>query len=472
MRSTTTTRTPLLLLGLVALTACGQEAGPGRQPPPVTVAQPVVRTIESYAIFTGTSRAVESTDVVARVKGRLETINFEPGRRVARNEVLFTIEREAYAAARDAAAAGVKSAEAELLRAQTELERVERASQNNAVSEMDLDTARASRDKAQASVLSAKATLADAELSLSYTQVRSPIDGVVGRNLVDAGNLVGQSGPTLLTTVNKLQPIYVYFHAPERLVLKFLEYLRTMEGGSEGRSARDGARAYVALSNEDGFPHEGIVDFVNNTVDPNTGTIEMRVRLENERGARVSRSVRPGQGRSAERPPTPCSCRKSRSASDLGGKYVLVVGENNIVDRRYVGVGLTQDDGTVQIAEGLVGDETIIVERAALRAAGPAGDPADRRAVRADEAAAGAGQRGSPHVQQVLHRATEVRAGHLHPDRARGRDLHPVAADRVDARHYAADNQGFRELSRERTRERWSRQSRPRSRSRSTASRT
>ena len=149
MRPMTTMRTPFVLLGLLVLTACGQETGPTRQPPPVTVAKPEIRTIESYAIFTGTSRAVEAADVVARVAGRLETVEFEPGRPVSRHEVLFTIEREAYVAGRDAAAAGVQSAEAELLRAQTELQRIERASQNKAVSEMDLDTARASRDKGQ-----------------------------------------------------------------------------------------------------------------------------------------------------------------------------------------------------------------------------------------------------------------------------------------------------------------------------------
>lgn len=347
-------------LAILLLAACGEGTAPVRQPPPVTVATPEIRTVREYAILTGTSRAVEMADVVARVRGRLESVDFEPGGRVSKGDVLFTIERESYAASRDAAVAAVKSAEAELLRAQTELSRVQRASQSNAVSEMDLDTARASRDKADASLMSAQASLAEAELNLSYTRVRSPIDGVVGRNLVDAGNLVGQSGPTLLTTVNKLQPIYVYFHAPESLVLRYLAALREME--KVGGAAADGREqpAFVALSNDEGFPHEGVVDFVNNTVDPNTGTIELRVRLENTRLA-----IFPGlfvrvKVSGAELPDA-VLVPETSVGSDLGGKYVYVVGEDNTVAQAYVQLGMVQEDGTVHVREGLTGSETIIV---------------------------------------------------------------------------------------------------------------
>jgi RND family efflux transporter MFP subunit len=361
MRTTERMRPAPLLLGFLMLVGCGQDAAPPRQPPAVTVAKPEVRTIQEYGIFTGTSRAVEMADVVARVAGRLETVDFEPGRRVAKNEILFTIEADAYIASRDAAAASVKSAEAELLRAETELRRVTRASQNNAVSDMDVDTAQASRDKAEAGLLSAQAVLADAELNLSYTSVRSPIQGVVGRNLVDAGNLVGQSGPTLLTTVNKLQPIFVYFHVPEPAVLRFLAAVRELEADEDFDESRgEEGQAFIELANETGFPHEGVVDFVNNTVDPNTGTIELRVRLENE-----SLSLFPGLfvrikviGTDI---PDQVLVPESAVGSDLGGKYLYIVGENNIVEQRYVTPGLLQEDGTVQIPEGISADETIIV---------------------------------------------------------------------------------------------------------------
>ena len=366
MKSTSWMRMFGALAGLALLPACGAEEAPPRQAPPVTVASPEVRTINEYSIFTGMSRAVESADVVARVAGRLETVDFDPGRAVGAGDVLFTIEPDAYRAARDAADASVKSAEAELLRAETELSRVQRASENNAVSEMDLDTARASRDKARAALMSAEANLADAQLSLSYTQVRSPIAGVVGRNLVDAGNLVGQGGATLLTTVNMIQPIFVYFHAPERMVLEYLEYIRSLEGmdagevAKEGSSRRDTAVAYVALANEDGFPHEATLDFVNNTVDPNTGTIEMRVVIENE-----DLHLFPGLfvrikviGRQIE---DAIVIPEVAVGSDLGGRYVMVVGEGNVAERRYVDVGSLQDDGAIHITSGLDGTETLIV---------------------------------------------------------------------------------------------------------------
>jgi RND family efflux transporter MFP subunit len=364
MRTTDALR--ITLFAALLNSACASEEAPVRQPPPVTVAKPEVRTINEYGIFTGMSRAVESADVVARVAGRLETVDFDPGRAVSAGEVLFTIEPDAYRAARDAAAASVKSAEAELLRAETELSRVQRASENNAVSDMDLDTARASRDKAQAALMSAEANLADANLSLSYTQVRSPISGVVGRNLVDAGNLVGQGGATLLTTVNRIQPIFVYFHAPERLVLEYLEYLRSLEGlgaagaVEEGRSPRDTATAFVELANEQGFPHEARVDFVNNTVDPNTGTIELRVVVENEDlhlfpGLFVRVKVIGAEIEGAILVP------EVAVGSDLGGRYVMVVGEQNIAERQYVELGNLQDDGTIHVVSGLDGSETVIV---------------------------------------------------------------------------------------------------------------
>lgn len=359
------TSTMALALALFA-SGCAKETATPRQAPPVTVDHPTVRTINEYKIFTGTSRAVESADIVARVAGRLESVEFSPGRRVKTGEVLFTIEPDAYVAARDADAAAVKSAEAELLRARTELQRVERASQNNAVSDMDLDTARANRDKAEAALLSARANLADAELRLGYTRVRSPFDGVVGRNLVDVGNLVGQAGPTLLTTVNKIQPIYIYFHAPEPLVLNYLAWVRsaearvTADGQDDPDRPRQAMRAFIGLANEDGFPHLARIDFVNNTVDPNTGTIELRARSENEDlfifpGLFVRVKV---EGREI---PDAVLVPETAVGSDLGGKFLFVVGQNDIVEQRYVELGQSEEGGLVHIPEGVGAEDTIIV---------------------------------------------------------------------------------------------------------------
>lgn len=274
----------MLLLGgvvilLLTLFGCGTEEPPARQAPPVTVGKPTVSSVHEYGLFTGFSQAVESADVVARVAGNLETMEFEPSSAVKKGDLLFTIEKTRYKAMRDAARASLQSAEADLLRAETELKRVEKASQSRAVSEMDVDRARADRDMAIAAVALGRANLDEAELNYSYTDVVSPLDGVVSRHMVDPGNLVGQSGPTQLTRVNKLQPIYVYFHAPESVVLSFM-------GGRPKRLSEEVEReksieAQVALANEDGYPHVGHIDYIDNEVDTRTGTIEVRVVLEN-----------------------------------------------------------------------------------------------------------------------------------------------------------------------------------------------
>lgn len=348
----------LVMMGL-ALASCGsKDEAPAMQAPPVTVDKPIVRTIQNYSIFTGSSRAVESADVVARVAGTLETVEFEPSSEVKAGDVLFTIEDTKYRSLRDGARAMLESAQADLLRAEAELKRVEKASKSKAVSEMDVDRSKAGRDMAKAAVMSAQAELAEAELNFSYTKVVAPIDGIVNRNQIDAGNLVGQSGPTLLTRVNKMKPIYVYFNVPESTVLNFLSIRKKMEEMDPQKGGEVEAR--VELTNETGFPHVGIIDYVDNEVDARTGTIEMRMVLDNEDGA-----IFPGlfvrvmaSGLDIK---DAVLVPQTAVGSDLGGKYVLTVGENNMVQLVYVVLGQAQEDGTVHIQEGLEGNETIIV---------------------------------------------------------------------------------------------------------------
>jgi RND family efflux transporter MFP subunit len=349
-----------LLFLLFALASCGKDEAPAaRQAPPVTVAKPVIGPVENYAVFTGSSRAFETSDIVARVAGVLETVDFEASSPVQTGDLLFTIEDERYLAARDVAQANVKSAEADLLRSETELRRVEKASESRAVSEMDVDRSRADRDMAIAAVASAKAHLADAELNLSYTRVKAPIDGFVSRNLVDVGNLVGQNGATSLTRINKLSPIFVYFHVPESVVLNFLdENKERPKIGGDGTQQHN--RVSVALANDEGFPHEGVIDFIDNQVDANTGTIELRARLENEDNA-----IFPGLfvrvKVTGQVMPDAVLVPETAIGSDLGGKYILVVGEDNIVEQKYLQLGASHEGGMIHVRSGLEGQETIIV---------------------------------------------------------------------------------------------------------------
>ncbi len=241
---------------------------------------------------------------------------------------------------------------------ESNLERVLQAAQTEAVSEQDVDRARAERDAAIAAVLGARGSLSRAQLDLDYTEVRSPIMGQVGRNLVDVGNLVGQAEPTLLTTVNQLDPIFVYFDAPEGLVLALLEFGRNRDQFSEEELTEYG-KAYVGTAADEGFPHEGRVDFVGNTVNPTTGTIELRAVFPNDAEVMFPglfvRVRLPGRlYRDA------VLVEETSVGTDLGGKYVMVVGEGNLVEQRYVKLGQLQEDGKIVILDGLQAGETYV----------------------------------------------------------------------------------------------------------------
>jgi RND family efflux transporter MFP subunit len=327
----------------------------------VTVDQPLVRDVLNFREFTGTTRAVASVVVRARVPGVLEEVRFSPSADVKAGDVLFVIEQTQYAAARDQARAGVRSAEAELALAESNLERVRMAIETDAVSEQDLDKAKAEREAAEAALLGARARLTDAERNYAYTLVRSPVDGQVGRNLVDVGNLVGQGEPTPLTTVNTLAPIQVYFNAPESVVLGYLAGRREVEEGTiDSATVEQVGKLYVGTAEESGFPHEGRIDFIANTVDPATGTIELRGVLPN-----ADRTLFPGLFVRVRVPgrvrPDAVLVEERGVGTDLGGKYLMVVGEDGIVEQRYVELGQLQDDGTVVVLSGLEPGETYIV---------------------------------------------------------------------------------------------------------------
>jgi gold/copper resistance efflux system membrane fusion protein len=355
----------LAVLAAALLTAgCGGEEIV-RQAPEVTVAQPVIRPVQPYVDFTGTARAIESVEIRARVAGVLEQQLFAPADIVDAGDVLFIIEPDQYRAARDEAVAMLRSAVADSALKESNLERIQIAIETNAVSRQDLDRAQAERDAAVAAVLGARARLSRAQLDYDYTSVRSPIVGQVGRRQVDPGNLVGYGDQTLLTTVNRLRPLHVYFNAPEWVVLQML---RQMEGAgaTEDLDDPDALERKPTVSvlvgtaaDEDRFPFEGTIDFIGNTVDPTTGTIELRAVFENEDqqlfpGLFVRVRVMAVQTQDA------LLIDERAVGTDLGGKYVYLVGDENIVERRYVQVGQPQPDGTVVIEEGLEAAETYV----------------------------------------------------------------------------------------------------------------
>ena len=344
--------------------ACGQPEPPPPTPPEVSVATPIRRDVTFYADFTGRTASVQRAEVRARVPGFLERMNFVPGDFVKKGQLLFLIEPEPYQAQRDQAEASLKSAEANRDRAQSDLERLEEAIKTNAVSQQDVTRARAELAQADAAVLNSNALLAQAKIQLQYTEVRSPVAGKVDRNLVDLGNLVGQGEATLLTTVVQMNPLWVYFDLPETIVLQFLGDLRGMGVSSvrdiEAEEVREAVKFFVGTQVEEGFPHEGYLDFLANTVNAATGTVEVRGVVPNDDlvllpgvfvRVRVPGRVMPGSIVVAER----------AIGTDLGGKYVMVVGDENLVEQRYIELGPREDDGYLVVTSGLEDSERYIV---------------------------------------------------------------------------------------------------------------
>jgi len=208
-----------------------------------------------------------------------------------------------------------------------------------------------------------RAALDRAELQYSYTQVRAPITGQVGRNLVDRGNIVDGNQGTLLTTVNRMQPMFVYFDAPEEVVLRALKdrNITTTLDIDSNDPQREAAMAQVATLIDEGFPFSGPIDYVSNEVDAATGTIQLRAVLPNE-----DMRLFPGLFVRVRIPmellEDAVLIREVALGTDLGGRYVYIVGDDNIVERRYVTLGAVEPDGMVPILDGLDGSETYIVE--------------------------------------------------------------------------------------------------------------
>ncbi len=323
-------------------------------PKPVTVATPFSRTVTEYYEFTGTAEAFEAVDVRARVSGYLQSIEFKDGAEIEEGQMLFRIEPDSFRAACDEALAQVKSCDAHLARAELDFGRVEKASQQNAVSQQDVSTKRADRDMAMASLMAAQATLKAAQLKLSYTDITAPIAGQISRKRVDVGNLVGSGENTLLAKLLRLDPIYVYFNVSEDILV------HEINGGRFSHLEESPIKCLIALSGDPTYKHSGTVDYIDHRIDKSTGTITLRARLDNP-----DKAILPGM---FVRVKMAAKIRKDAVmvddraiCSDLNSKYVLVVGQDNIVERRSVELGTLVDSSRV-VLSGLSADETYILK--------------------------------------------------------------------------------------------------------------
>jgi multidrug efflux system membrane fusion protein len=354
----------VLFSSLVLLIGCRRGPAPQAEPPPlvVPVSHPVQRNVTEYVDYTGRADAVESVGIRARVTGYLVKSPFKEGEEVKKGDLLFEIEPRPYQAQLDQAVAQVAVNEASLRFSKASLERAKATFDKGAGSQQDVDQAKAAMDEAAARVEGAKATVKLYQINLDYTQVRSPITGQVSRYYYTHGNLINQD-QTLLTTVVSVDPMYAYFDMDERTLLR----IRTaINQGKIPRGKRSEIPVLMGLEGEDGYPHQGSLDFVNNVINPSTGTIAIRGIFANPvPSPNGRRLLSPGMFvriRFPIGPPHPALLVVDRAlASDQGLKYVFVVGPDKKLEYRRVKAGALEDDGLRVIEEGLKADDLVVV---------------------------------------------------------------------------------------------------------------
>jgi RND family efflux transporter MFP subunit len=351
----------LILVCSLAIVAVGcrqTTAPPAQEPPPprVTVSRPVTRSITEFHEFTGETEAIESVDVRARVRGFLLEVAFQEGAEVKQGDLLYRIDPASYQAEVDRTEAEISRAEAQVTLTRSEEQRAKRLRASATVSEEEYQQRVAARQQAEASLLQARAAVEVAKLDLGYTRIEAPISGRIGRTLVTTGNLVGYNEPTLLTTIVAMDPIYVYFDATER---GLLDYERRIREEGAARANERKIPLYVGLENEEGYPHEGIIDFRENRVDPGTGTILIRGVLDND-----NRTITPGM---FARVRVPIGAPREQLlvpqvavGSDQGGDYVLIVDDEGRVAQRPVTLGQRLGEFVV-ISKGLAATDSVVV---------------------------------------------------------------------------------------------------------------
>jgi RND family efflux transporter MFP subunit len=336
---------------------CAQKSAqpPVRQPPVVTVSKPVEIDFVETLYFEGYTAAVAELDVRARVSGYLSKIYFKDGEDVKEGDPLFLIDPRPYQATLDQAKAELARVEAQLKRLDSELARAEKLLPKRTISQEEYDRTAADRAASAADLKSRQAAIEQANLNLHFAAIRSPINGRISRRLVTEGNLVA-ANETLLTTIVSVAPIYAYFDVDEPTVLKVQQMIR--EG--KIRSARETeVKVQLALDIDSGYPYEGVIDFVENRIDPKTGTLKIRAVFPNKDNA-LSPGLHARIKLPLGQPQKALAVSERAIGSTQGQKFVYVVDDKNQVVERRVSVGPLEDKLRV-ITAGLKGDERVIV---------------------------------------------------------------------------------------------------------------
>jgi RND family efflux transporter MFP subunit len=353
----------LIALGYcVALSGCmgGGPEIPAFPPPPVSISSALQREVTDTNDFTGRTAAVDAVKVRAHVWGYLQKINFQEGTSVKKNDVLFEIDARTYQAEYNKADANLAQAIAHRDRLQADADRGRRLLLQRAIGQEEYDKLAGDRAEAEAAVKVAEAVRASAQLNLDYTRIRAPISGVVSRAIVTVGNLVesGEMGGTTLTSIVSVDPIYAYFDVDDQTFLRVRQLVRDASLKSE---SSQGPPVMMGLAQEKtGFPHVGTIDFVDNQVDPGTGTMKMRGKFANADAALTPGlfvKVRVPLGSSHQA----ILVTDRAIDTDQGEKVIYVVSDKNLVEKRLVKLGRAYD-GLREITSGLKMGERVVVD--------------------------------------------------------------------------------------------------------------
>jgi RND family efflux transporter MFP subunit len=346
----------LMLAAAATVAGCGEDNRYAAPPPPkVTVVAPVEQNVTRYFEATGNTAAVNSVDLVARVQGFVQEISYTDGDFVKKGAPLFTIEQKPYQLKLQAAQAAQAGAQATVKQAEADFKRQTDLASRQVASVATLDQSEATRDSAQANLLQAQSNTRQAEIDLGYTKVTAPFDGIVSARQVSLGQLVGAGSATVLATIVQVDPIYVNFNASERDVLQVRANLRRR---GETVANLIGIPVEVGLQTETDYPHAGKLDYVAPTVNATTGTLAARASMPNGDHVLV-----PGyfvRVRIPAQPQPALLVPDVAIGSDQGGRYVLVVNKDDVVEQRKIEAGQQVGDLRV-IDSGLTKDDRVVV---------------------------------------------------------------------------------------------------------------
>ena len=359
-------RLPLALAAAAILVApllagCEQNSFVPPPPPKVDIAAPVQRPVTRYLEATGNTVAIKTVDLVARVQGFLQSIDYQDGSFVKQGTPLFTIEPDTFRLKLEQAQAAEAGAQASVRQTEADFKRQSELASRQAVSQAALDNSTSARDNAQANLQQAQVNTRIAAVNYGYTRVTAPFDGIVSAHLVSVGELVGVASPTQLATIVALDPIHVTFNIAEKDVLRI-----RAEARRRGMTPSDLKQfpIEVGLPTEDGYPHQGKLDYAASTVNPSTGTLAVRGVVPNP-----DQVLLPGYfvriRVPVDRQQNALLVPDTALGSDQGGRYVLVVNADNVVEQRKVQTGPL--DGGLRVIESGLGPDDRVVTAGLLR---------------------------------------------------------------------------------------------------------